>query len=99
MRAARGMNMVIPGIPAGLHGIDPAVEAECQFARHTVRDREPPCVCYVFRAAGIGDRVRAWRQLNGFAIATIYLWLKIEVRREPLDWIGIDTTQAIAKDK
>ena len=75
------------------------VEAEGQFVRHAVRYREPSCVCYVFGAAGIGDRVRAGRQLNGFAIATIYLRLKIKVWREPLDWIGIDTAHAIAKDK
>src|SRR5438128_574209 len=83
MRTARGMNVMVPRPPAQFRGINPALHLKRSCLRFTFH-RDRPILDQRFWSARKFHGISSVRQPNCFAIATVNLRMKSEIRSQPL---------------
>src|SRR5713226_8851063 len=98
MRATRGMNVMIAGIPSHPSWIDPPLQMERDLHGGLLHD-EPLVLLSVFGAARVFDQVLAGRKQDILAVRPVDLRMEREVRRQALGLRGVYALLAITNQE
>src|ERR1700740_2486373 len=79
VRAARGVDMMVAGVPSVLRGVDPTVKLEGDLVRTALAGIEFASMRNIFRASRVLHRVVSGRQLHSFAIGPVDLRLEEKI--------------------
>src|SRR5262249_9385643 len=93
VRASRGVDVVVAGVPAVLRGVDPARGPAPEGGG--TADVQGLLVGVVLRAAAAGDGVRASGEADLVAVRAIDLGLEREVGGEALGRARVDAAQRV----
>ena len=97
MRAASGMNVVVTAVETVTIWMDPTLQADYQ--RRGALDGHFLLPHKILRPAGRSAGVNARRQLHGFAVVAVDLWLKEEIRSNPFRLRRIDAALGVTELK